>query len=72
MKYYAEQKYYDNGKTSAKILKETDMDPMLKKQYDTLNAEGVFNIDYPTYDLWIEVCDTYAEAVEIRRQTLNA
>lgn len=62
--YYVEQKYFDSGKTSAKIL--TEEQAQEKGYFDGFNAQT------KSCDIWVDWCETMRDAQQIVKDTLNA
>lgn len=64
IKYFVEQKYYDSGKTEARILNEQQA---REKGY----RDGLFQ-EFLTFDLYVDVFDTLKKAKKCYTDTLNA
>jgi len=62
--YYVEQKYYDNGKTKARIL--------TTEEAETLRYHDGLQLELSGYDLYVDGAASYEAAQEMVRDTLNA
>ena len=73
MKYYVEQKYYDNGKIDARILFESEVIgvPGMEWYAGATPNESRYK-EFPEYDLYVDVFESYEEAEGFLNDTLNA
>jgi len=62
--YFVEQKYYDNGKTEARIL--------LESEAHQLGYKDGYSEEKESYDLYVDTRNTYEAALQLVKETLNA
>lgn len=73
MKYYVEQKYYDNGAVEAQMLLESEVIgvPSMEWHAGATPNESRFK-ELSGYDLYVDVFESYEEAEEFYNDALNA
>ena len=73
MKYYVEQKYYDNGAVEAQMLLESEVIgvPGMEWHAGATPNESCFK-ELSGYDLYVDVFESYEEEEEFYNDALNA